>query len=206
MNDHFSFLTGVGLSNYQSEYRLTNFDNANINTIERIDKDDDVYYAYYTQTNINEWNGLSFIDVPVGLTYKNKDKGLGIAAKAGLNFSFMVSSFFDAEGNATLMGYYPKYHVVLYDISDYGFTSDPVDTTSDWNLNQFNLSAFISIGIHIPAGDRFTIFVGPYFTAGLTDLKYNKVKHRDDFLSISGDPGKLTTRGFGLRIELLMKL
>jgi hypothetical protein len=207
INDHFSLLTGVGLSKYQSEYILTNFNNENSNTIERVDKDDDLYYAYYTHTSINDWNGLSYIDIPVGLTYKSNKNGLGIAAKAGLNFSFMISSFFDAEGRTTIMGYYPAYHVVLYDIEDYGFvTDDPVDTSSDWNLNQFNLSAFISLGVHIPAGDNFTIFVGPYFTAGFTDLKYDKVKHRDDFLSITGDPGKLTTRGFGLRIELLMKL
>ncbi|MBN2215602.1 MAG: PorT family protein [Bacteroidales bacterium] len=208
INDHFGFSTGIGLSNYQSEYRLTDFNNENINTIERVDKDDDTYYAYYSGITINEWNGLSFIDVPVGLTYKSNDKGLGIAAQAGFNLSFMVSSFFDAEGNATIKGYYPEYHVVLFDIPrDYDFVvNDPVDTTNDWNLNQFSLSAFVSIGIQIPAGEKFTFYVGPYFTAGLTDLAYDKPKHRDDFMSISGEPGKLTTRGFGFRFELLMKL
>ncbi|HJX71138.1 MAG TPA: outer membrane beta-barrel protein [Bacteroidales bacterium] len=206
LNNHFSLSTGIGFSKYQSEYRLTDFNNENINTIERVDKDDDEYFAYYTGTNIDEWNCLSFIDIPIGVNYRSTEKGLGIAVQAGFNLSFMVSSFFEADGNATIKGYYPEYRVILYDIPEYGFTENPVDTTSDWNLNQFNLSAFVSLGVQIPAGDKFTIYVGPYFAAGLTDLVYNKVKHRDDFLSISGDPGKLTTRGIGLRFELLMKL
>jgi hypothetical protein len=172
-----------------------------------VDKDNDVYYAIYKNTNINEWNCLSFIDIPVGAIYNSNEKGVGIAIQAGFNFSFLISSFYEADGNATIQGYYPGYHVVLYDIPDYDFViDDPVDTTSDWNLNQFNMSAYISLGVRIPAGDKFTFYIGPYFTAGLTDLKYNEVKHRNDFLNISGDPGKLSTRGIGLRFELLMKL
>jgi hypothetical protein len=209
INSHFSLLTGIGFSHYQSEYRLTDFNNQNDNSIERVDRDGDTYYAYYTQTDINDWNGLSFIDIPVGVNFCSSEKGLGFTIQTGLNLSFMTSSYFDANGTVTIEGYYPDYHVVLSgpDLPpDYGFSTTSIDTTGDWNLNQFQMSAFISFGVRIPAGNKFTIDIGPYFTLGLTDLVYNKPKYRDDFLNISGEPGKLATRGFGFRFELLIKL
>ncbi len=209
INNHFSLLTGIGFSHSQSEYRLTDFNNRNDNSIARVDRDGDTYYAYYTQTDIDDWNGLSFIDVPVGVNYCSSEKGLGFTVQTGINLSFMTSSYFDAKGSATIEGYYPDYHVILSgpDLpTDYGFSTTSIDTTGDWNLNQFQLSAFISFGVRIPAGDKFTIDIGPYFTLGLSDLAYDKPKYRDDFWNISGEPGKLTTRGFGLRFELIMKL
>ena len=140
------------------------------------------------------------------MSYNSNEKGLGFNVQAGVNLSFMISSFFNAEGNTTIEGYYPEYSVVLYDIPEYGFTTNPVDETNDWNLNQFQLSAFLSLGIQIPVNDKFTIHTGPYFTFGLNDLVYDKGKHPEDFFNISGEPGKLTTRGVGFRFELLMNL
>ena len=206
IKSHFSVLTGIGLSNYKSEYILTDFSNLNDNYIKRVDIDGDNYWAYYTEANIDEWNGLTFIDIPIGMSYNSNEKGLGFNVQAGVNLSFMISSFFNAEGNTTIEGYYPEYSVVLYDIPEYGFTTNPVDETNDWNLNQFQLSAFLSLGIQIPVNDKFTIHTGPYFTFGLNDLVYDKGKHPEDFFNISGEPGKLTTRGVGFRFELLMNL
>ena len=209
INSHFNLLTGIGFSHYQSEYMLTDFSNLNNNSIKRVDIDGDTYYAYYTQADIDEWNGISFIDIPFGVNYRSTEKGLGFNVQAGVNLSFMTSSFFDVKGRTTIEGYYPDYHVVLSgpDLpAEYGFSTTYVDTTGDWNLNQFQLSAFLSLGVQIPINDKFTISTGPYFTFGLTDLVYNKEKHLNDFLNISGEPGKLTTRSFGFRFELLMKL
>ena len=206
INNHFSLLTGIGYSHFQSEYKLADFSNLNDNSIVRVDIDGDTYYAYYTQTDIDEWNGLSFIDVPIGVNYNSNEKGLGFTLQAGINLSFMTSSYFDAKGSTNIEGYYPKYSVVLYDIPEYGFTENIVNTTDDWNLNQFQVSAFLSLGVQIPISDKFTIYTGPYFVFGLNDLVYEKGKYPDDFFNISGEPGKLTTRGIGFRIELLMKL
>jgi hypothetical protein len=206
INSHFSLLTGIGFSNYKSEYTLTDYNNRNDNAIERVDIDGDNYYAYYTNTDIDEWVGLTFIDIPIGVNYSTTEKGLGFNIQTGINLSFMASSYYYADGITTVEGYYPDYHVVLYDIPEYGFTTNPVDTTSDWNLNQFQFSAFLSLGVQIPVNNKFTIQTGPYFTIGINDLVYDKGKHPDDFFNISGKPGKLTTRGFGFRFELLMKL
>ncbi len=205
LNNHFSIFTGIGFSKFQSAYELTVSDNRDIISVKREDKDGDEYYAFYSKTLIDEWSSLSYFDVPIGMNYISNAKGWGFFIQAGFNLSFMISSYFDAEGSATIEGYYPKYSVVLNDLPDYDYTTNTVDTTNDWNLNQFSLSGFISMGVQIPAGDRFLIRTGPFFTTGLTDLVYDKVKHRDDYLNISGDPGKLTTRGFGLKLELIMK-
>jgi hypothetical protein len=206
ISSHFGLLTGIGLSNYKSRYTLTDFDSQNENSIERVDIDGDKYYAYYTNTDIDEWDGLSFIDIPIGINYRSAEKGFGFNMQTGINLSFIVTSYYNADGSTTIKGYYPDYHVVLHDIPEYGFTTSAVDTTNDWNLNQFQLSAFLSLGIQIPVNDKFTIQTGPYFTLGINDLVYDKGKHPDDFFNISGKPGKLTTRGFGFRFELLMKL
>jgi len=205
LNPNMGLFCGAGLSYYRSMFEVVDFNSENINEVIKLDADGDVFYEYI-QATVTEKNTLTYFDIPLGIRYSLGGKKLKFLMQAGFEFSFLLSSRYSATGDSEHKGYYPDYHVVLYDLPEYGFTAQQIDVNDNWKLNEFNLSANISLGVVIPLGKKVFLNVCPYANTGLTDLGYESTKHRDDYLSISGNPGKLTTRSAGLIIEMILKL
>jgi hypothetical protein len=207
------FYSGLGLSNYRSTYEILNYQNYTengtartlIDPQQKTDMDKDVYYEF-TSATITENNSLTYLDIPLGIRYSAGQGKLQFTGQAGFLFSFLLSSRYSATGYSDHSGYYPLYHVVLSDLPDYGFTQGPVNASGTWELNAFNLSACISLGAEMKLSDNIFLNAGPFLNYGFTDLGYDTAKHRDDYISISGDPGKLNTFIAGLMIELIYKL
>lgn len=199
------FFSGAGISCYRSVYEIVDYDNENLDKMVKTDADDDEYFEFI-KASVTEKNALTYLDVPLGVSYNTGGKKIRLAVRAGFEFSFLLSSRCSVTGNSDHQGYYPGYHVVLYDLPDYGFTAGPVDINEKWKLNPFNLSVNVSAGAEVPLRKNILLAVSPFATMGLTDLGYELSKHPDDYISISGDPGKLTTRSAGILIELFFKL
>jgi hypothetical protein len=200
------FYSGVGISNYRSVYEIIGFDNDTlIDQYRRVDKDGEDYYEIITAT-VTENNSLTYISIPVGLRFNAGKEKFHFTGQAGFEFSFLLSSRYSATGNSDHSGYYPQYHVVLYDLPDYGFSKAAIDVNDTWELSTFNLSAHISLGAEIKLRKNIFLYAGPYLNAGLTDLGYKTSKHRDDYISLSGNPGKLSTFSAGIILELIYKL
>jgi hypothetical protein len=196
---------GVGISNYRSVYEIIGFNNDSlIDHYQRVDRDEDTYLEYISAT-VTENNSLTYLDIPIGIRYSIGKEKLHFTGQAGFAFSFLLSSNYSATGNSDHSGYYPQYHVLLYDLPDYGFSEGPVDANGKWELSTFNISAQVSLGAEMKLGDNLFLFAGPYVNYGLTDLEYKTAKHRDDYISLSGDPGKVNTFIAGLTIELTYK-
>ena len=199
-------ITGLGLSNYKSTYSLKNFESRNLTEpIMLTDLDDDRYLALIS-ADINEKNSLNLLDIPIGVKYHFDIGNLKFILRGGLNISYNISSKYEISGSSVLEGYYTKYHVVLSNIDRYYFTSEELSGNHKWELNPVNVSAFISFGIQFPLGEKTLLNISPCFVNGLSDLGYTKPKYIHDYYNIYGDPGKLITRGFGLRFELLWKM
>jgi hypothetical protein len=196
---------GVGLSNYRSVYEIIGFNNDTlIDRYKKVDKDNDTYYEYIS-ASVTENNSLTYISIPLGLRYNVGKENLHFTVQAGLEFSVLLSSRYTATGSSDHSGYYPDYHVLLYDLPDYGFSEETIRLDEEWKLNVFNLSASVSLGAELKLYKNFFLFAGPFVNAGLTDLGYKTPKHRDDYISLSGSPGKLSTFSAGLTVELIYK-
>ncbi len=199
------FFSGAGISYYRSVYEIVDYNNENLDKMVKTDADDDKYFELI-QASVTEKNALTYLDVPLGIRYNTSGKRIRLAVQASLEFSFLLSSRFSVTGSSDHQGYYPEYHVILYDLPDYGFTAGPVDINDKWKLSPFNLSTNISAGAEVSLGSNMLLTVSPFVNTGLTDLGYNVPKHRDDYISISGHPGKLSTRSAGLLFEIFFKL
>ncbi|UCH13800.1 MAG: outer membrane beta-barrel protein [Bacteroidales bacterium] len=197
---------GLSLTNYKTNLKLENF-NIETNTLQLIDKDNDVYYRYI-QADVEEQNSLTYLDVSLGANLNKyiKENAFGIYLSAGGQFSYLFMSKYKITGSSTHTGYYPEYHVVLYDLPDYDFTSENLDDENDWELNSFNISAYLSFGVFARVHRLIYLSAGPYIVYGVADLKYDTAKHRDDYISTIGVPGRTNTQAAGLNISLIFVL
>ncbi len=202
---HLGFFTGVGVSSYSSVYEIREYDNEDLEKTVKTDIDGD-HYLEFIRASVTETNTLTCLDIPLGIRYSTSGNKIRLVLQAGFELSFLLSSRFSATGFSDHRGYYPDYHVVLYELPDYGFTAEPVDKNDKWELNPVNLSLSVSAGAEIPLGKHFSLTVAPFATTGLSDLGYELSRYRDDYISISGNPGKLSTRSAGVLLELFLKL
>ncbi len=197
---------GLSLTNYKTNLTLENF-NLETNTIQLVDKDNDFYYRYI-QADIEEQNSLTYLDVSLGVNLNKffREENIGVYLNSGCQFSYLLMSKYIVTGSSTHMGYYPEYHVVLYDLPDYDFTSENLDDENDWDLNSYNISAYMSIGLLAKLHSMLYLNAGPFIIYGFGDLKYDTAKHRDDYISTVGIPGRTNTRALGLNISLVFIL
>jgi len=198
--------TGLSLTNYRTDLKLEDYVNES-NTTQLRDKDDDVYYRYI-EADVEESNSLSYLDLSLGISYNKflKKETFGIYVNAGGQFSYLFTAKYKISGTSTHRGYYPQYHVILFDLEDYDLTSENLDSEDTWDLNSINISGYLSIGFLVKLHRLVCLNAGPYLIYGISDLNYNTAKHRDDYISTVGTPGKTNTQALGLNISLLFIL
>lgn len=197
---------GLSLTNYKTNLKLENF-SIETNTLKLEDKDGDEYYRYI-QSDVEEQNSLTYLDVSLGANLNKylKENAFGIYLGTGCQFSYLFMSKYNITGSSTHTGYYPEYHVVLYDLPDYDFTAENLDSENDWDLNSFNISAYLSFGLFARVHRLVYLNAGPYIIYGIGDLKYDTAKHRDDYISTVGVPGRTNTQAAGLNFSLIFVL
>jgi hypothetical protein len=197
---------GLSLTNYRTCLKLENYSNES-NTTLLTDKDNDVYYRYI-QADVEEWNSLTYLDLSLGISYnKLLIKELcGLYLNAGCRFSYLFTGKYKISGHSNHRGYYPQYHVILYDLEDYDLTAKDLNTENTWDLNSLNISAYLSFGFLVKLHRSVNLNAGPMIIYGINDLKYDVAKHRDDYISTVGVPGKTNTEAVGINISLIFKL
>ncbi len=207
-SDYFGINTGIGYSNYRTQYLLKDFDNYGTNTLQDEDEDGDIYYKYFIDTDVKEYCTLNYLDIPLGIVIKPaKERRIVPFLNFGLQISYLLSSNFNASGHSSYQGYYPYYHVVLYDLEEYGFTTRDIEENDDWKLSTFTISAFFSPGVSVSLSRSISLGLNTGIYIGLNDLRYEKAKYREDFINTTGtEPSKISTQAFGLNLFLLFKL
>ncbi len=198
--------SGLSLTNYRTDLSLENYINES-NTTLLTDKDNDIYYRYI-QADVRENNSLTYFDLSLGVSYikLNTRESLGFYASAGCQLSYLFEGKYQISGTSTHRGYYPDYHVVLYDLEDYDLTTENLNSEDTWDLSSYNLSGYLSFGLLVKLFRSVSIKAGPMVIYGINDLKYEIAKHRDDYISTVGVPGKTNTEAAGINIAFLFKL
>jgi hypothetical protein len=198
--------SGLSLTNYRTDLSLKNYINES-NTTLLTDKDNDVYYRYI-QADVKENNSLTYFDLSLGVSYikLNSKESMGLYVNAGCQLSYLFKGKYKISGTSTHMGYYPEYHVILYDLEDYDLTTENLDSEDAWDLSSYNLSGYLSFGLLVKLFRPLSIKAGPMVIYGINDLKYDIAKHRDDYISTIGVPGKTNTQAAGINISFVFKL
>jgi hypothetical protein len=198
--------SGLSLTNYRTDLSLENYTKES-NTTLLTDKDNDIYYRYI-QASVKENNSLTYLDLSLGISYiiLNSRESLGLYARAGCQLSYLFQGKYKISGTSTHRGYYPDYHVILYDLEEYDLTTENLDSEDTWDLNSYNLSGYLSFGLLVKLFRSVCLETGPMVIYGINDLKYDIAKHRDDYISTIGVPGKTSTQAAGINISFIFEL
>jgi len=196
--------TGIGYSEYNTGFYLSNFDNYGENYLDRVDKDGDLYYLYNIVNEVNETNKIQSIDIPIKLKFRyRQNKTLGLYLDLGAKFMYIFQAKIQGDILAEWQGYYPDYHVVLHDLPEYDFILYNTDIGQSWkDYEQLNISLMGSLGISLRFSKKFHADLGFYFDYGLTDLKYEQAKHPADFINTIGITDKTITKAVGLNMGI----
>jgi len=164
--------TGIGYSEYNTGFYLSNFDNYGENYLERTDKDGDDYYLYNKVNNTDETIKIQSLDIPLKFKFRyRQDKKLGFFLDLGVKFMYVFQAKIQGDISAEWQGYYPEYHVVLNNLPEYDFIQYDTDISQTWeNYEQINISAVGSIGISYRIGKKLHADLGFYVDYGLSDL------------------------------------
>jgi hypothetical protein len=192
--------TGIGFNSFTHKAWLSNFNNYGVNTVLRTDIDNETYYLYSRVNNLDEQITVKVISIPLKLKYRFKQgKKWDFFIDAGVKFLMTKEARVKATGQSTWQGYYPQYHIVLYDLPEYGFINYNFDIDNNIeNHSKFMTSFTSSIGVSKSIGKKSSFDISIFFEQSLSDLKYKQPVYPADFLNTVGTVDKTKLRGLGL--------
>ncbi|MBN2756634.1 MAG: outer membrane beta-barrel protein [Bacteroidales bacterium] len=200
--------TGVAIGSYKSNQHLGTFNNFGENYIERIDKDGDKYFLYNIADIVNETTDIKVVSIPLVLKYQiRQHKKIGFYADFGLRFMYIFDTYISADIKSETQAYYPDYHIVLYDLPEYGFEN--INTTLDQEISKYesvNFSLMANLGLSYKMGKKMHADFGFYFEYGLTDIGFTEPQYQSDFLSTIGIQDKTSIRAIGFSIGIRYEL
>jgi hypothetical protein len=196
------FGTGISINSYTNKAWLNNFNNYQINSIERIDKDSDMYYLYNTVNTIDELTTVKVISIPLKIKYRFKQgQKWDYFIDAGVKLMLTRQARVKATGNCSWQGYYPEYHVVLFELPEYGFNDYRIDSENAIeNYKKLMFAFTASIGISRRLGKKSSLELGFNIDEGLSDLNYISPAHPADFLNTNGIVSKNKVRAIGFSL------
>ncbi|NJO92359.1 MAG: PorT family protein [Chloroflexia bacterium] len=202
--------SGIGINAYNSSDYANDVSN-NQNTILRTDQDGEDYYLYTNGTSINEKVKVRSVSFPIKAKFRFRPgKKWSFNADIGLKIMSLFSAIVKAEGNTTWSAYYPFYHVVIYDVPDYGYNLYDVNSENTLiDYKKLTYSFITSIGVSRRINKNMNLDFGFFIERGLNDIKYDQPVHEADFLNVVGvvDNTILKAAGItlGLRYQIIKK-
>lgn len=164
----FGIGAGVGVSNHSSEFSLEHLKQESYYTDDVVDE---TYYLWVEAENIKENFSATFLSIPL---FFRVDPFFGsrrsfIFLEAGIQFLFGISSSSDISGSATHEGYYPQYHVLLYDIPQLGFYTNKTFThKNSGKYSSTSINGYMMIGFKFPLfSPNTTLNLGFQYARGL---------------------------------------
>lgn len=195
--------TGIGFNTYISSTSLTNFSNVD-NNILRVDQDRDTFYLYSIGSYINERIKVKTLSIPLKLKIRiQPGKKWSFYGDFGVKFHRILSAKNKVSGNTEWQAYYPKYHVLIYDVAPYGYTNYTIDNNySLIDYEKSNFSLIFDFGVSRRIKKELNLDFGFFYDRGLGDLKYDQPVHPGDFLNTVGIVDKTTLRGIGFMLGI----
>ena len=132
--------------------------------------------------------------------------------EAGVQFSFPSYASSDFSGSATHQGYYPQYHVLLYDIPELGFYTDKdFNYTNSFKPQSTSVNGYIMLGCKFPFLNPSTsINLGIMYIRDITKINDNNEgeflfsKEYGDYNSLinASSDVKLQSLGFSIGVSI----
>jgi len=210
VTDELGISTGFQLSSYKTSLSASSVDQDETLSI---DKDGEEYHLYTNAKSVSDDIELTYYSIPLNLNYYFlADNNVSPFIGVGVVFNINSKATSKMSGQSTQEGYYPQYHVILYDIPELGFMTD-YSFSRDEDLEV--KSSFISGNIQ--AGARFrlvkdlvycygTIFYKPGFTNMIDSKEYNFSTRAQEYNSLLYVNESVKVNPFGVNIGMKIKL
>jgi len=151
---------------------------------------------------------FNYLSIPISISYySNKNpETWGFYAETGLVTSFLLGSGFKATGSMATSGYYEQYPESMQTINtaEYGFVSrTQIEESGKTDTKKIQMSVLASVGVTYPLDYYTTIFAGPEWVWGLTNLSNNS-----DFVDAFGNitqAKKVGISRFGVKFGISYK-
>jgi hypothetical protein len=199
ISQKFGISTGIGINTYSAKAWLNNFNNYGINNVKKVDKDNETYFLYNNAYSVEENSVVKSISLPLKIKYRFKPgKKWDYFIDAGIKLMYITEAHIKARGKTEWQGYYPSYHVVLYDVPEYGFTKYEINSENKIpDYSKLMLSITGNIGISISIGINSNLDLGFFYEHGISDLNYTQPAYEADFINTTGITSKTFLTGKG---------
>ena len=202
---------GLGFSNYNSNFSLTYLKQEDYYTT---DLDSDNYYLRVEADNIHEKISYKCLNIPLFVRIDPffSSRCNFVFLEAGVQFSIPLSANSDFSGSATHQGYYPQYHVLLYDIPELEFYTDKdFNYTNSFKPQSTSVNGYVMLGFKFPFLNQSTnINLGIMYIQGITLINDNNEgvylfsKEYGDYNSLinASSNVKLQSLGFSIGVSI----
>lgn len=199
-----TYKTSVSLLDYKQQ------------TVYLSDIDNDQFYLSMNANKLNENVSVSFIEIPIFYSYThqllNMKRINHIYANIGPSFGIQISNNYTSTGLSTHTGYYPEYHVVLYDIPEYGYLSNyNYDVEGKTKIKSFNVSGMLEAGVNFYIANKLSLDAGVFANIGLLNLSENNESYYyssalNAYNSVLDSRSKIKTSSYGLNLCIKYKI
>ncbi|MBI9065786.1 MAG: hypothetical protein JEZ09_00760 [Salinivirgaceae bacterium] len=168
-------------------------------------------YNKIVAADIDSLLSFNYLSIPISVIYhsnKNTDTW-GIFAQVGIVSSFSIGSTIQTTGNMETSGYFPDYpvgsQIVTSEINpSWGFEKrTKIDETHDAAIKSMNISATLAMGISYPLDYFTTVFMGPEFVWGFSNIYKD-----NEFVDVFGNRTsvkKVTLSKYGIKFGISYK-
>ncbi len=210
LNDHISFSAGFNYSFYNITLSANSVKQDDVLST---DKDLEEYYLIAEGYDISDDIELSYFSIPILFKYyflpeKKVSPFVGAGGEVFINSSARSSM----HGRSTQEGYYPQYHVLLYDIPELGFLTDySFSHTQDITVSKSFFAAEIFAGARIQLfKDKIYGMLRIYYKPGLTNMidagDYMFATKAQEYNSLLYANDKVMVNSFGLNFGVKFKI
>lgn len=160
--------TGIGYNSYSAELLLNTYSNKFTTT----DSENETYEKRISGTSIKELQNISFISVPVCLTFQiPAARAFGLFLKAGVDLAIPVKHEYSSTGTFTFTGYYPAYNILFHDMPEYGFPSNTViSDRGTLELKPYIIEGIAIAGFQYTLKSKFKISAGASYSRSLSTI------------------------------------
>ena len=204
---------GLGFSSYNSKFSLTHLKQEDYYTT---DRDSDNYYLRVEADNIHEKISYKCLNIPLFVRIDPffSSHWNFVFLEAGVQFSIPLSASSDFSGSATHQGYYPQYHILLYDIPELGFYTDKdFNYTNSFKPQSTSVNGYVMLGCKFPFLNPSTsLNLGIMYIRGITTINDNNEgeflfsKEYGDYNSLINASSDVKLQSFGFSIGVSIGL
>ena len=171
LDKSYGLSTGMELLNLKQTYSGKDY----YTSFNDFDSENKPYERRIWGSSISESAKLALLHIPIHFFYWNTiNRNLAIFGNIGPGISIPLKRQYTGTGTFTYKGYYSEYKVLLFDLPEYGFSTDvPVNTTEKLKTPLAIIDVGASVGIAFTINRYYKFFTTVNYTRSLTCISKN---------------------------------